>query len=365
MAAANSADNLAQVQAGFSKPAEVPVSDVWLATTILAALILVGLVVAVYQYRKRKKSQRQGWSSISNPLAIWEIITKAVSRQANFILEIYEDSHTISYKGILDSVEEDSLIVLALQDTPSTEIVFRGLPGLLHLNYRTGPKEPMDHYQFSTTIEDSRFIKRQSWREAQLLIPVPKVLTSAQRRNFLRLEPFDSFAFNCDLYDVPEGGTIKDLESLEKVGSGEVMDISIGGAQLKFPLASNLKETQRFVGIMELPTKELDQEIANPTLVILIQLINQENVKGLDSYGKEPHSMLRVRFLGRYQQDPIQGSWVYKGLTQAALEDLSHWMLSYQRYQIKKKSFMAAPRGDQAPNMFPASPPERPPLKYT
>jgi hypothetical protein len=261
-------------------------------------------------------------------------------------------------------VEDDSLIVLSLQDTPSTEISFKGLPGLLHLNFRTAPKEPMDHYQFSTTIEDSRFIKRQSWREAQLLIPIPKVLTSAQRRNFLRLEPFESFAFNCDLYDVPEGGTITELQTLEKVNSGEVMDISIGGAQLKFPLSSNLRETQRFIGIMQLPAEGLDTDIQNATLVILIQLVNQEFVQGLDSYGKEPHSLLRVRFLGRYLQDPIQGNWVYRGLTQASLEDLSRWMLSYQRFLINRKSFTNSPR-EQIPNMFPSTPPNRPPLKYS
>jgi hypothetical protein len=100
-------------------------------------------------------------------------------------------------------------------------------------------------------------------------------------------------------------------------------------------------------------------------MVVLIQLINQENVSGLDTYGKEPHSLLRVRFLGRYLQDPVAGGWVYRGLTQASLEDLSRWMLSYQRYQIKKKSFMNSHRGGPAPNMFPSTPPERPPLKYS
>ncbi|MDR2406435.1 MAG: hypothetical protein LBE27_08715 [Deltaproteobacteria bacterium] len=365
LASAKSADSLAQVQAGFTAPTDVPTSDIRLAAILLSAIILVGLVVAVIQYRKRQSKQKQGWSSISNAQTIWEILTKAVTRQANFILEIYENKHTITYKGILDSLEDECLLVLSLQDTPSTEVDFKGLPGLVHLNFRVAQKQPMDHYQFSTTIADSRFIKRQSWREAQLLLPIPKLLTSAQRRNFLRLEPSDSFAFNCDLYDVPEGGTITELSSLEKVDSGEVMDISIGGAQLKFPHTANLRETQRFIGIMQLPTEELDTEIQNSTLVILIQLINQEFVQGLDSYGKEPHSLLRVRFLGRYLQDPIQGNWVYRGLTQASLEDLSRWMLAYQRFEIKRQNYGNAPRGEQVPNMFPSTPPNRPPLKYS
>jgi hypothetical protein len=365
LASANSADNLAQVQAGFAAPTDVPTSDIQLFATVLSAIILLGLVIAVIQYRRRQKKQKQGWSSISNAQTIWEIITKAVSRQANFILEIYEDNHTINYKGILDSVEQGNFLVLSLYETPSTEVDFKGLPGLVHLNFRAGQKEPMDHYQFTTNISDSRFVKRQSWREAQLLLPIPKLLTSAQRRNFLRLEPTDIFAFNCDLFDVPEGGTITDLNILEKVESGEVLDISIGGAQLKLSHNATLRETQRFIGMMQLPTQELDTEILNPTLVILIQLINQEDVKGLDTYGKEPHSLLRLRFLGRYLQDPIQGNWVYRGLTQASLEDLARWMLAYQRYQIKKKSFAGSPRGEQVPNMFPSTPPNRPPMKYS
>jgi hypothetical protein len=364
LAAATSADQLAQVQAGFTAPTEVPVSDVKLAVVILAVIILLGLALTLFGVMRRRKGKKQGWSSISNPQVIWEIVNQAVARQANFILEIYENKYTISYKGLLDSVEDDSLIVLSLQETPSTEVDFKGLPGLIHLNFRSAPKEPMDHYQFSTTILDSRFIKRQSWREAQLLIPLPKVITSAQRRNYLRLEPSENFAFNLDLYNVPEGGAITNLNNLEKIDSGEVMDISIGGAQLKCPPTANLKETQRFVGIIKLPTADLDAEISNPTIVLLIQLINQENVQGMDGYGKEPHSLMRVRFLGRYLQDPVQGNWIYRGLTQASLEDLSRWMLSYQRYQIKRKRLLVSPRGEQAPNMFPSTPPERPPLKY-
>jgi hypothetical protein len=362
--AANSADNLARVQANFGKTDEVPLSDIWLATFILSFLILVGLVIAIIRHRRHQKKQKQGWSSITNAQVIWDIISRAISRNANFILEIYQSNHTVSYKGTLDSVEEDSLIVLSLQDTPSTEISFRGLPALIHINFRNAAKEPMDHFQFSTTISDSRFVKRQTWREAQLLIPIPKVITSAQRRNFLRLEPFAGFAFNMNIYDVPEGGSIQTLADLEMVGSGEVMDISIGGSQLKFPPTPGLKDTQRFVGIVELPTKDLDTVIVNPVLVILIQLISHETIQGLDDYGKDPHTMLRVRFLGRFLQDPLQGNWVYRGLNQEALEDLSHWMLAYQRYQIKRRKFMTSNRAP-IPNMFPPTPPERPPLKFS
>ncbi|MDR2443133.1 MAG: hypothetical protein LBE31_06390, partial [Deltaproteobacteria bacterium] len=81
-------------------------------------------------------------------------------------------------------------------------------------------------------------------------------------------------------------------------------------------------------------------------------------------FGLEAHTNLRVRFLGRYLKDNLQNVWFYRGLTQASLEDLSHWMLAYQRYQIKMKSHLhAAQNFSRPPNMFPSQPPKKPPLR--
>jgi hypothetical protein len=252
---------------------------------------------------------------------------------------------------------------LLLSDSPSADSDFTDLPGVIHINFRPAVKEPTEHYQFATKISSLRFVKNNDWREAQLLLPIPKVITSAQRRNFLRLEPSGQFAFNCSLHEVPEGN-IPDVTTLDTVCCGEIMDISIGGSQIKLTNNLTLRETQRFVGVMNLPTQELNVELSEPTLVVLIQLLSQEYVQQSSQTGEKGYTVLRVRFLGRYLMDKAQKVWTYRGLTQTSLEDLSYWMQAYQRYQIKKKLYLLpSPEFHRPPNMFPSQPPKRPPLR--
>ncbi|MDR1083305.1 MAG: hypothetical protein LBP22_00220 [Deltaproteobacteria bacterium] len=360
--AANSTAKLNQVQSSFAAPQEISSNDLNLLVGLVATCLFLGLVgLTLYKIRRRRARQHRGWSSITNFQVIWEILTKAVARQAHFHMELYETSHTINYKGILEEVE-DEYLVLSLSDTPSANMDFSGLPGVIHINYRPAPKELMEHYQFATKIISNRFVKRESWREAQLLIPIPKVITSAQRRSFLRLRPSDQFAFNCQLNNVPEGDIPK-LDTLEEVCTGEILDISIGGAQLKLPQTMTLRETQRFVGVMTLPLDGLELELHAPTLVILIQLLSQEFIKESDQFGQKAHSILRVRFLGRYVYEKNQQTWIYRGLTQSALEDLAYWMQAYQRYMIKRHTNLLPPdeKTHRPPNMFPSIPPKRPP----
>ncbi|MDR1656764.1 MAG: hypothetical protein LBT47_04275 [Deltaproteobacteria bacterium] len=360
---AKSTDNLAQVQAGFSTanpPSQQQLTNLlYIGAAIVVVLIIAGLI----NWRRKKKRIKKGWSSITNSQSIWEILTKAISRNAHFVLDIYDANRSINYKGELVGLEDNAYLVLSLSETPSTEADFTDLPGVIHINYRPSVKESVEHYQFATKVLSIRFVKVDNWREAQLLLPVPKVITSAQRRNYLRLEPAGPMAFDCVLYNVPEG-SIPDLTALEEICRGPILDISIGGAQIKLPSNITLRETQRFVAVMQLPVEELNLELGEPTLVVLIQLLSQEFIQASVQLGQQAHTNLRVRFLGRYLKDKLQGIWFYRGLSQASLEDLSHWMLAYQRYQIKIKSHLhSSPNFSRPPNMFPSQPPKRPPLR--
>jgi hypothetical protein len=362
-AAANSTENLAQVQAGFNTPGNISDRDVTNLVYIGVAVAAILLVAGLINWRRKRSHLNKGWSSITNSQSIWEILTKAVSRQAHFLLDIYEPTRSINYKGVLSGLEDNAYLILSLSETPSAEADFTDLPGVIHINFRPAAKEPVEHYQFATKVLSLRFVKMESWREAQLVLPLPKVVTSAQRRSFLRLEPSGDMAFECGLHNVPEG-SIPDLSVLEEVCRGPILDISIGGAQVKLQSTVALKETQRFVGVMALPTEELSVELVDNVLVVLLQLLSQEYVQASAQFGQEAHTNLRVRFLGRYLKDKLQNVWVYRGLTQTSLEDLSHWMLAYQRYQIKLKSHLLSSQNfSRPPNMFPSQPPKRPPMR--
>jgi hypothetical protein len=364
-AAANSADNLAQVQAGFTSSPDIGFADVKVIVYILLALILIGAVAAVIERRRRAaRRKKMGWSSISNPQHIWEILTTAIYRQASVNIELYQANHSTIYKGTLSSLENEAYLIVTLAESPSVDMQFKDLLGVLHLNFRPSLKEPLEHYQFSTKIEDSRNVKiRSDWREWQLIFPIPKVITSAQRRSFLRLEPASPFEVYCTLYEVPED-SFPDISGLTEVVSGKIMDLSIGGAQILVPSIITLKETQRFVGILKLPTENLDTTITNPNQVLLIQLMSQDFLAPGDDVENKARNILRLRFLGQYLQESLNKTWVYRSLGQLAMEDLSHWLQAYQRYQIKKRhNLLPMDSSLKPPNMFPSSPPKRPPLR--
>ncbi|MDR0356625.1 MAG: hypothetical protein LBJ64_12960 [Deltaproteobacteria bacterium] len=363
MQATSSADRLGELQAGLSAPTTISATSMNYIIVITGAIVLTFMAAGVISWRRKRSRVTKGWSSITNSQNIWEVLSKAVARQAHFSLDIYEATRTINFKGVLTGLEDESYLVLTLSETPSADAELAELPGVIHINFRPAVKEPTEHFQFATKVMDYRFVKDKDWREAQILIPIPKVVTSAQRRSFLRLEPTGQFAISCALHEVPEGN-IPDLGALDVVCSGEIMDISIGGAQIKLSNSLTLRETQRFVGVMALPTQDLNVELSEPNLIVLIQLLSQEYVQQSVQLGQSAHNILRVRFLGRYLKDKNQNIWTYRGLTQSTLEDLSYWLLAYQRYLIKKKLYLLPPlESHRPPNMFPAQPPKRPPLR--
>ncbi|MDR1313498.1 MAG: hypothetical protein LBQ12_07325 [Deltaproteobacteria bacterium] len=364
-AAAPAADNLAQVQAGFSGPREIDFGEVRLVVGILLAILVLAAAATLVLRFWKGRARKSGWSSITNQSHIWDIVSRAVSRQAGVTMELYQPDRSLNYKGSIDTVDDDGLLVITLAETPSLEMDFKDVPGVLHLNFRPGPKEPMEHYQFATRIHDSRYVRlKTGMREAQLLVPLPKVLTSAQRRSFLRLDPKPPYGLECRLHEVPED-VFPGLNNLEHVADGQVQDISIGGCQLKLDPASPIRETQRFVGVMELPAEDLGVDLKKPVLVILMQILNKDRVEGLAGTGQKRASLLRLRFLGRYLQDPLQKNWIYRGITPDSLDDLAHWLQAYQRYLIKKRRHLlpADVAKLRPPNMFPSTPPKRPPLK--
>jgi uncharacterized integral membrane protein len=70
--AANSADNLAQVQAGFASPHNLTFSDLKVIIIILGAIIAAGIIAGIIGWRRRLARQRKmGWSSRTNPSHIW------------------------------------------------------------------------------------------------------------------------------------------------------------------------------------------------------------------------------------------------------------------------------------------------------
>ncbi|MDR3155452.1 MAG: PilZ domain-containing protein [Deltaproteobacteria bacterium] len=362
--AADAAGNLAKVQANFSGPREINVSHVMLIAGVVLGILIIGGAVALIRRLKRRRSGGSGWSSITNPNHIWDILSRAVSRQASAILELYQTDHTLTYKGTIASLEGD-LLAVSLLETPSADMDFKDLPGVVHLNFRPGPKESMEHYRFTSRVQDSRYGRLKTGiRETQLLVPLPKVLTSAQRRSYLRLEPSAPFSLECRLHEVPKD-SLPGLASLEFLANGPVLDISIGGCQIRVDGPSAIRENQRFVGVMELPDGDPSSEITGATLVTLMQLLSQDRVDGAEGSGQGQGNVLRLRFLGRYLQDPIQKNWIYRGITSDSLDDLARWLQAYQRYVIKKKrNLMSADSpGFRPRNMFPSTPPKRPPLR--
>jgi hypothetical protein len=361
--AANSSENLQHLQAGLNSLPQVTDANFKYIVALVAIIIVSLAATAIVHFQRKKIRQSKGWSSITNGQSIWEVLSRALARQAHFTLDLYEANQTVSYKGVLSGLEDNSFLVLTLADPPPADADFTDLPGVIHINFKAGPKEPIEHYQFTTKILSLRFVKVNNWREAMLVLPIPKVITSAQRRSFLRLEPAGEHAISCGLYNVPEG-PIANLSALEEICRGEVLDISIGGAQIKLPSNVTLKETQRFLGLITLPVQDLNLELTNQTLILLLQLLSQEYIQMASDRGQISHNILRVRFLGRYMRDKLNSLWNYRGLTQMSLEDLSYWMSAYQRFLLKKKNNLLAPTaGHRPPNMFPSSPPKRPPLK--
>jgi hypothetical protein len=373
--AADAADNLAQVQSGFSGPREVNYSDIRIVLIILGSIIAVGAAAAIIKKIRKGRSRTGGWSSVTNPMHIWDILSRAVARQAGATLELYSGTHVLNYKGTIDSLESDGTLAVALSETPSADMDFTDLPGVLHLNFRPAPREPMEHYQFATRIQGSRYEKlKDGFRQAKLLVPQPKVITAAQRRSFLRLEPQAPFALDCVLHDVPED-IFPGLDRLAPVAEGPVIDISIGGCQIKLASQGSIKETQRFLGVMTLPegdvTERADEDDSSgpptepkkPVLAILMQLLSQDRDEDPETLKSE--TVLRMRFLGRYVQDPIQKNWLYRGITPGSMDDLAHWLQAFQRYIIQKRRNLLA--ADSAairpPNMFPSTPPKRPPMR--
>ncbi|MDR2460650.1 MAG: hypothetical protein LBE38_07705 [Deltaproteobacteria bacterium] len=358
--AASSNENLARVQEGFVTNLEVSFDDFKPYLIIFLALIVICSIVAFISWRRRKaRLKKMGWSSISNPQYIWEILTKAVFRQANVTLELYQVNQSIIYKGTLTALEGESFLIMSLAESPPVDMNFKDLPGVVHLNFRPSIKEPLEHYQFSSKVEDSRVTKiKNDWRDWQLVFPIPKVMTSAQRRSFLRMEPKSPFEIQCVLHEVPED-TFPDPSALKEVVRGQIVDISIGGAQLSISSEVSLKETQRFIGVMELPTENLDVELNYPILVLLIQLLSQEYLQNNTELGAKSSHLLRLRFLGQYFQDSLNKTWIYRSLAQIAMDDLSQWLLAYQRYIIKRnRNLLPMDNSLKPPNMFPSSPPK-------
>jgi hypothetical protein len=364
--AAPAADNLAQVRAGFGSR-EIDFSNVRLAVGILLAIVIAAVAVAVIRRALRVRKDTSGWSSITRQSHIWDIMNRAVARQASVLMDLYRPSKPLNYKGSVDSLEDGGgVMVVTLTETPSLDLDFTDMPGIVHMNFSPGPKEPMEHYQFATKLKGGRYARtRTGIREAQLLIPVPRTLTSAQRRSFLRLEPQPPYALECRLHSVPEDG-FPGLANLNRLTDCRVQDVSIGGCQLRIEPPAALKETQRFVGVIGLPTEDLGVQLKTPVLVILMQTLSIGQVESDDDSGQDPATLVRMRFLGRYLQDPLQKNWLYRGITTDTLDDLAHWLAAYQRHIIKKRNHsLPGSAGHRPPNMFPSTQPKRPPLRDT
>ncbi|MGL4208491.1 MAG: hypothetical protein ACRCTY_03795 [Candidatus Adiutrix sp.] len=360
------AEEFAKFKAGIAGTAPLPMEYVW---WFLALIILIALFALTYTWvrSKNKRNILSGWFSITETDEISTIFNLALSRQGSFTIEIFDAQHPSTYKGHIWAINENQDLTLELSSPPNFSLNFDNFPAQVHLNFRQSLKSPMEHYQFSTRTIKIEYSKQGTFRVAHLSVSWPKNLISAQRRDFLRLEPIGQHALNCAFFPVPTEPVAR-MDNLEELATGAILDISIGGAQIAFGGIKKLNETQRFLGVIELPTTDLGLKLPQNTFYLLMQMMTQEVVgSALDSgqtlSANSDHSaiktIVRTKFLGRYDFSEKTNFWHYTAFTATAFQDLSHWMHAYQRFQLKKERGLL-PTPHERVNLYPPIAPKRP-----
>ena len=363
-AATKSTEELAKVKSGLDS-ADSALPYEYLLWFFLGLVFLIALSLIVTWVRKRRHGIIfRGWTSITEPNRIVAVFKRAAVRQANCTLEIFDHKHTNVYRGQVYEASPGSHIILELSRLPGQDADFEGFPAQVHLNFRPAPKEDMEHYQFSSHTLAINYHREKSWRVARVAVAWPKSIISAQRRDFLRLEPGGEHAMKVMLTPAPEDdGPLPSLEHLEPLAEGSVMDISVGGVQLLLPGVQNLPEGGELLVSLNLPMSGLDMELKDTRLHLLLTPLTKDIINPSDEVaapaGRAPRTIVRGGFSGRYRFDADTRTWKRLDFSQESFQDIAHWVHAYQRFLLIKDKGLA-PTHFERVNVYPSVPPERP-----
>ncbi|MDL2227235.1 hypothetical protein LJB86_06235 [Deltaproteobacteria bacterium OttesenSCG-928-M10] len=361
-AATSSVQEFAKVKAGLDTAETLPYEYIWWFLGGLILILGVSIVVALVR-KKRHLTLFRGWTSINEPGRITALLKRAAARQADCSLEIFDHQHVEIYKGIVHEARAGRQLMLELSRLPGQGVEFEGFPAQIHLNFRPGPKEPMEHYQFSSHTLFLNMDKEKKWRVARVAVAWPQNIISAQRRDFLRVEPLGSHSMKAAVYAAPEGPDNMP-DGLKPLVTGEVLDISVGGAQIVFSGIPQLKEGHKYMVVVVLPLDRLDLELKQTRLYLEFNTLSRDVIvqSAGDKAGDQPapaHTIIRGGFTARYRFREEVSGWDRTYFNIDDFQDLAGWVHAYQRFLLKKeKGLDSSPL--QRVNLYPAIPPERP-----
>lgn len=358
-----STEEFAKVKSGLDSTEAVPHEYLWWLFLSLAVLVALSVVIT-WLRKKRRGSLVAGWTTITEPHRLAAILKRAVDRQADCTLEIFDHQHADIYRGQIFEAAPDQSLILELAQLPERDVDFEGFPAQVHLNLRPAPKQPMEHYQFSSHTLGIDFQREKSWRVARVAVAWPKSLISAQRRDFLRVEPAGEYALTVALRLAPETPP-PDPDETRPLAEASVLDLSISGIQLVIHGASDLPDNQTLLLTLDLPVDGLEAELKNTRLHLLLSPLYREliTLPGESSpAGPRARTVIRGNFVGRYRFNPETKVWHQVEFNLENFQDLTHWIHAYQRFRLKKEKGLMPVPVDRI-NIYPALPPERPPLK--
>jgi hypothetical protein len=363
-AAAKSTEEFAKVKAGLDQTGSVPFE--FLGWLVLGLALVIGLSLLVSWLRRRRNgSLTGGWTTIAEPRRLAAVLRRAADRRAECTLEIFGARYADLYRGRAFDADPEIGLVLDLTQAPQGEIL--DLPVQACLIFRPAPKQAVEQYRFSSRVLALEFSGEKSRRSARVIVAWPKSLISAQRRDFLRVEPAGEYALSAALRPAPEVPPA-DPEAAPPEAEASVLDISVSGIQLLIPGRPNLPdlpdlpEQPLLLVTLDLPVTGLDVELNTPRLHLLLSPLYRDLVTlpgEIAAPAGRTRTVIRGNFVGRYSFSPETGTWRQVGFNEEAFQDLTRWIYAYQRFQLKKAKGLT-PAPPPRFNLYPAVPPERP-----
>ncbi len=365
---------------GFKDSLNTPTG--WTSSYFVWFAIVIGFIVVVgglYSWWRKKQRllKFQSWTSIENPTRRADILKMAHARNASCSVEIIAPEYERIYNGYIFDIKVGQELILEMTHLPKGRP--EDLEGLLvqvHIYFRPSPKAQMDRYQFSSNIKNLFYQKEKSWRVGRLLLAWPRRLVSAQRRDFLRLEPGGNHAITALWHDWRGPGRGGRPSSLRPViAKGSVIDISGGGLQLIFPMALELEEQTKALITIELPMTDLDISLKETKMHLVLSILHWDLISNNETLasdggeeasslvvGAEPgevKTIIRAGFVGRLRPGTTPDAPAEElALNPDAFQDITHWVNAYQRFLLKKESGMAAAPPVRT-NRYPSQPPDK------
>lgn len=361
LAANKAAEELAKVKAGLEGGDSLPQGYLlWLLAGLLV-IIAIGVLSSLARRRRDDTGLFRGWASINEPNRISVLLKRAAARQAECTLEIFDHQHTDVYRGHVYEASPGERIILELSRQAGQDIDFDGFPAQVHLNFRPAPKEPMEHYQFSTRTISFKLEPEKNWRVPRLSVSWPHNIISAQRRDFLRVEPAGEHAINLTIFELPTAAS--DIpDRLASLAEGTVLDISVGGIHIVCPGIPPVMEGRKALIGLELPLSSLDLSLRQIHMYLELSILSHDIISPSSNDEGRPgsmsHTLIRAVFTGRYRPDDELGGWHRLDFSTSTFQDLAHWIHAYQRFLLKKEKGLL-PKPIDRVNAFPAIPPVR------